>query len=384
MMKGIARLAISLVLVCDTFAVPQSAQAAQIVIGQVAPLSGHEASQGRAYAAGMQLLFSGINRSGGVNGHTFTLVSKDDGGRAEETVRVTRKLLAEDQPIVLAGYFGGRNISELVSAGLLEKSKITLVGYRAADIRAEIPLLYNVRASLRDELNKIIEHLATVGVTRLGLLYEDGPGAAALTAATEEVAKKSNATIVSKTSYEAGTTRVSDAIDIFVKDKPQAIILVCSGEAGARFIERYRGDGGTAQLVVHSAADMERVTKQIAADRLAFVSTAMQGVVIAQVVPNPNHVSKVAKDFNEAVVKGGKLGLPVSYVMLEGYIAAKVIVEAVRRQGPRPTREGMAAALESIDSLDLGGYVVGFRPGARGGSKFVALTVISDTGRIRQ
>jgi branched-chain amino acid transport system substrate-binding protein len=384
LMKQIIRLAMPIVLGCTVFAGTQPVQATQIVVGQVAPLSGPEAGQGRAYAAGMQLVFGDVNKSGGVNGHTFTRVSKDDGGRPEDTVTITRQLLAENRPMVLAGYFGSRNISELLTASVLEKEKITLVGYRAAEIRAETPLLYNVRTNLRTELGKITEHLAAIGVTRLGLLYEDGPGAAALVAAAEDVAKKDSATIVSKSSYEAGTTRVSNAIDSFIKTKPQAIILVCSGAAGARFIEQYRADGGAAQIFVHSGADMERVTKRIAEDRLAFVSTVMRGVAIAQVVPNPYDISKLAKEFNEAVIKAGKLDVPVSYVMMEGYVAAKVIVEAVRRQGKRPTREGMAAALESIDSLNLGGYVIGFKPGMRVGSKFVELTIISDTGKIRQ
>lgn len=382
-MKYIFKLAMPIVLSCAAFATTQ-VQATQIVVGQVAPLSGPEANQGRAYAAGMQLFFSGVNKAGGVNGHTFMLVSKDDGGRPEDTVKITRQLLAENQPTVLAGYFGSGSISELAGAGLLEKEKLALVGYRAVDIRAESPLLYNVRASLRDELGKITDHLATLGVTRLGLLYEESTDAAALISATEEMARKGNATIVSKASYEAGTTRVADAIDTFVKTRPQAIILVCSGAAGARFIERYRAEGGAAQIFVHSGADMERLAKQIAVDRLAFVSTVMQGVAIAQVVPNPFHVSGLAKELRETAAKGGKPDVPVSYVMMEGYIAAKVIVEAVRRQGQRPTREGMAAALEGIDNLNLGGYVVGFKPGMRSGSKFVELTIISGTGQIRQ
>lgn len=382
-MKPIVELAMPLVLSCAAFAATQ-VQATQIVVGQVAPLSGTEAGQGRAYAAGMQLFFSSVNKSGGANGHTFALVSKDDAGRPEDTVSLTRQLLAENQPMVLAGYFGNRNISALASAGLLEKEKIALVGYRVGDVRAERPLLYNVRASLRDELGKITDHLATLGVTRLGLLYEESTGAAALISATEEVARKGNATIVSKASYEAGTTRVADAIDTFMKTRPQAIILVCSGAAGARFIERYRAEGGAAQIFVHSGADMERLAKQIAEDRLAFVSTVMQGVAIAQVVPNPFHVSGLAKELRETVAKGGKPDVPVGYVMMEGYIAAKVIVEAVRRQGQRPSREGMAAALEGITNLNLGGHVISFKPGMRSGSKLVELTIISGTGQIRQ
>jgi branched-chain amino acid transport system substrate-binding protein len=383
-MKYLVKFAVPVVIGWAAFLSAHLVCAEQVVVGQVAPLSGPDSSQGRAYAAGMQLFFSGVNKLGGVNGHTFALVSKDDGGRPEETVKITKQILTTDRPMVLAGYFGNANISELVSTGILEKEKIALLGYHVAEIRAETPLIYNVRASLRDELSKISEHLATQGSTRVALFYEDGPNSAVLITATEELAKKGNLSIVTKASYEAGTTRVSNAIDNFIKAAPQAIIMVCSGAAAARFIEQYRADGGAAQIFVYSGADMEGLAKRIAEDRSAFVSTVMRGVAIAQVVPNPYDFSQLAKELNAAIPKDRKQEVPVGYVMMEGYIAAKVIVEAVRRQGKRPTREGMAAALDSIDNLNLSGYVVGFRPGMRSGSRSVDLSIISDTGKIRK
>ena len=84
----------------------------------------------------------------------------------------------------------------------------------------------------------------------------------------------------------------------------------------------------------------------------------------------------------EAVVH--ELTQGAGYVMLEGYINARVIVEAARRQGARPTREGMAAALDRMDAFNLGGFVIGFRPGVRSGSRFVELSIISSTGKIRE
>ena len=356
----------------------QGAQAAPVVVGQVAPMSGLEANQGRAYAAGMQLYFGHVNKSGGVNGHTFTLVTRDDGGRPEDTLVATAKMLAEDKPMVLAGYFGNRNLRDLLAAGVLEKSRIALIGYRSAEIRPETPMLYNVRATLRDEINKLTEHLATIGITRLGLFYEDGPGAAALIAAADEAAARARAKIVARASYPAGTNQVSPALAVFSSNAPQAIIMVASGAAAAGFIEQYRAGGGAAQLFAHSGADIEQLSKRLAEEQ-------MQGVAIAQVTPSPYKIaSRLAKEFTDAVAKAEKLEVPVSYAMMEGYINAKVIVEAVRRQGARPTREGMAAALDGIDNFNLGGYVVGFRPGMRTGSKFVELSIISGTGKIRQ
>lgn len=354
------------------------AHAAQVVVGQVGPMSGLEASQGRAYATGMQLYFESVNKAGGVNGHTFKLVRRDDGGRPEDTVAVSKQMLADDKPMVLAGFFGTRNISDLVASGLLEKEKIALVGYRTAEVRPETPLLYNVRAGLADEINKLTEHLATIGITRLGLFYEDGPGAPALLAAAEESAKKARTTIIVKATYPAGTARVTPAVDTFVKTSPQAIIMVSSGAAAAGFIEQYRGAGGGAQLFAHSGADIEQLSKRLSEEQ-------MQGVAIAQVTPSPYKIaSRLAKEFTDLVAKTPNLEVPVSYAMMEGYIAAKVIVEAVRRQGSKPSREGMVTALDSIDSFNMGGYAVGYAPGKRSGSKFVELSIVTGAGKIRQ
>jgi ABC-type branched-subunit amino acid transport system substrate-binding protein len=110
----------------------------------------------------------------------------------------------------------------------------------------------------------------------------------------------------------------------------------------------------------------------------------MQGVAIAQVTPSPYKIgSRLSKEFTDAIAKD-KPEVPVSYAMMEGYIAAKVIVEAVRRQGAKPTREGMAAALDSMDDFNMGGYTISFKPGMRSGSKYVELSIITSSGKIRQ
>lgn len=354
-----------------------TAHAAQIVVGQVGPMSGLDATQGRGYAAGMQLAFQEANKAGGASGVTFALVRKDDGGRPEDTLALTKDLLEHDKPLLLAGYFGSRNIAGLVGSGVLQQDHIPLVGFRVAEMRPETPLLYNVRATLGDEINKLAEHLATIGITRLALLYEDGPGAAALVAAAEDAAKKNRATIVAKSSYANGTAHVEPAVKSFIAAKPQAVIMASSGAAAAAFIEGYRAQDGTAQLFATSSVDLEQLSKRLADEQ-------MQGVAIAQVTPSPYKISsRLTKDFLDVVAKSDKLEVPVSYAMMEGFIAGKVIVEAVRRQHGKPTREGTAAALDAMD-VNLGGYAVNFKPGMHSGSHFVELSIITGTGKIRQ
>jgi ABC-type branched-subunit amino acid transport system substrate-binding protein len=313
-----------------------------------------------------------------VNGNTFTLVRRDDGGRAEDTVGATQELLATSRPLVLTGYFGNRNVANVVSSGLLQGEKIAIVGYRSWEVPPETPFLYNVRADLREELGRLTEHLATIGVTRLGLLYEAGPGATELLLAARESAKKAGAQLVAQASYPPGTARMAGAIEPFTRTPPQAIIVVATGAAAAGFIEQYREAGGTAQVFAHSAADVEQMAKRLSDDQL-------KGVAIAQVTPSPYRIStRVARELHDLLGRTEKPGVPVSYAMMEGFITAKVIVEAVRRLGRAPSREGFVAAIESIDNFDVGGFNIGFRSGKHVGSRFVELSIVGEAGKIRQ
>ncbi len=102
---------------------------------------------------GLKLSFDAINKAGGVNGHTLSPVRKDDLGQPEQTVALTKPSVAENRPMVLAGYFGTRNIAALVASGALEE-RLALVGYRSSELRAPPPLLFNMHADLREELTR--------------------------------------------------------------------------------------------------------------------------------------------------------------------------------------------------------------------------------------
>lgn len=111
----------------------------------------------------------------------------------------------------------------------------------------------------------------------------------------------------------------------------------------------------------------------------------MQGVVIAQVTPSPYKMSnRLSKEFTDALSRRPAQEVPLSYTMMEGYITARAIAEAVRRQGSSPNRPGMVQALDSIRDFDMEGYVVSFQPGQRHGPKFVELSIVTRDGRIRQ
>lgn len=354
-----------------------SAQADEILIGQIAPLTGMEATQGRAYAAGLRLYFDEINRSGGVNGDTVTLKSEDDAGRPEETVTLAKALVAEPKVLALTGVVGSRNLAALISSGVLQASGTSLVGYRSAELSPDEPLVYNVRASLTDEVSRIVQHVSTVGIRSLGILYEDGAGSAALLHALDQIAADAGAQIVARAAYGPEHLVMTAAVDTFMASKPQAIMMAASGAATAAFIEEYRQAHGSAQLFATSTADIEQLEKRLSDEQL-------RGVSIAQVTPNPYTIrTRLAKEFGDLVAKSPELRSQVSYAMVEGYIAAKVLVQALRQHKPA-TRRSVVAALDSMNRFDVGDYLISYTPSSRSGSRRVELSIVSASGKIRE
>jgi ABC-type branched-subunit amino acid transport system substrate-binding protein len=115
--------------------------------------------------------------------------------------------------------------------------------------------------------------------------------------------------------------------------------------------------------------------------RLAGLANA-HGLGISQVVPYPYQPKlPVVREYQQLLAKYAP-GAEVNYTSFEEFLGAKVLVEALRRAGPAPTREGVVKALESLQKFDLGGLVVSYGPNNRIGSRSVEVTVIGSTGRL--
>jgi ABC-type branched-subunit amino acid transport system substrate-binding protein len=100
-----------------------------------------------------------------------------------------------------------------------------------------------------------------------------------------------------------------------------------------------------------------------------------KGIAISQVMPIPQSGTlPITREYQRAMLDAGHDRF--TYGSIEGYIAAKVFLEGVRRAGPDLTRERLIVALETMDPFDAGGFAVNFSPGNHNGSTFTELTVV--------
>jgi ABC-type branched-subunit amino acid transport system substrate-binding protein len=212
-------------------------------------------------------------------------------------------------------------------------------------------------------------------VQRVAVLYQDDAFGQAGLAGVQAAADKRQLKLVASAPYERNTDRVDLAVRKVLEAQAQAVIMIAVNRPAAAFVRQYRSAGGGGQLFSISVVDPAELV------RLAGLEHA-RGLGITQVVPFPyQRLIPVVREFHEHLAQYAPEA-EVNYTNFEEYLGARLLVEGLRRAGPRPTRERMLRALESIRGFDLGGFSVGYGPRERVGSRFVDVTVIGSTGKL--
>jgi ABC-type branched-subunit amino acid transport system substrate-binding protein len=166
------------------------------------------------------------------------------------------------------------------------------------------------------------------------------------------------------------------AADALAKAEPDAVIVIAAGAGAFNFVKEFRRTpSGSAQLYALSPADSFGFVKVAGLE-------AARGVVISQAIPYPGHRAlSVVRDY-QRLMKQYAADKPFSFYSLEGLMGAKIVVEALRRAGPQPTRAKVIAALNTMKDFDLGDFTVSYTPAARAGSRVVDLTIIGRDGSL--
>ncbi len=376
-MKPFACLRLVAACLAASFAIGAAA-ADDIVVGQVAPLSGVLADTGKDMVLGVKVYLDQVNDQGGVNGRKIRHVVKDDGYKVDETVRMTKELIEKDAALALIGFAGTGNVGELLKQKILENAGIALVApYTGGEIlRTPFnPNIFHIRASYADETEGIVNQLVQLNMKRIGVMYQDDPFGKAGLAGVEAALKKRGLELVVTGAYEKNTDNVADAVKAIAKANPQAVVMISVNKSAAAFSKEIRAVSTVAQLVNISVVNPKEIVRLIGAENA-------RGIGMAQVMPYPLASSiPIVKDYQQALKKYAP-GVEFSYTSFEEFVGAKVLVEGLRRAGKNLTRQSVIQGLESMNSFDTGGFTVRFSPTNRIGSRFVEITVIGKDGRL--
>ena len=348
---------------------------AQILVGQTAGFSGIVAAGVKETADGAQLYLDMVNARGGVNGQKIEVISLDDKFDPKLAAENARKLIEEHNVIALFLTRGTPHNEAIVP--LLDKHGVPLVGPSTGAMVLHKPVrkhVFNVRATYQREAEKVVSHLASMGITRISVvLADDSFGADGLAGAQRGLEQAKLQPVVLE-KFDRAKPNFAPIAAKVVQSQAQAVLMLASGSAVVDGYAAFRNAGSTAQIVTLSNNASSGFAKSLGANA--------RGVIVTQVFPNErsSHYPLVREAHDLAKAKGQE----ISPAMLEGYTAAKVLVEGLRRAGPKPTREKVQVALESLQKFDLGGLEITYGPDDHTGLDFADLSIIGTDGKFRR
>ena len=182
----------------------------------------------------------------------------------------------------------------------------------------------NLRASDADEIGRLVNHLATVGIRRIAIAYQNNGFGKEVLAAANDSLERRRLKAVMAVPVETNASDASAAKDRLLASDPEAVLLALAGkptiEVSKGIAQRRRGMQIYALSVLATAANL----KALGAD-----ST---GVTISQVVPFPNRSQlPVVREYRQVMTGAGHTDF--SHLISDGYFDAKLVTEGLRRAG---------------------------------------------------
>jgi branched-chain amino acid transport system substrate-binding protein len=352
------------------------AQERGIVLGQSVPLTGPAAQLGLQMQLGAKAYIDAVNAAGGVAGQPVILKTLDDGYDPARCKANTEKFI-RDEVFALFGYVG--TPTSLAALPLATAARIPFIAPFTGAEALRDPfnkLVFHIRASYYDETELIVKQLTQLDLKKIAVFHQNDAYGQAGLKGVQRALEKRGLQPLGVATVERNTVDVAAAVKTLVPLGAEAIVQISAYKSCAAFIREARKAGYGGQFY-----NVSFVGTQALADELGKDAA---GVVVSQVMPSPfGTAAGLVNDYQQALQKHDAKAEP-NYTSIEGYLAARVVVDALRRSGAKPTRESFIAAMETLAGYDARGYRLAFSPTKHVGSNFVELSMLTGDGKVRR
>ena len=324
-----------------------------------------------------------------MHGRQLKLISADDGYEPDRTVETVRQLHEKHQVFGFIGNVGTPTAAAALPY-VLEHKLLFFGAYTGANLLRVNPpdrYVFNYRASYPEETEAIVRYLVRVRGIRpreiAVFAQQDSYGDAGFAGVTKALRALPGADTkaVLRLSYKRNSVDVAEAASQLRAKSPaiKAVVMVATYRAAAKFIEVTRGFN---PKMIYTNVSFVGSTA-LAGELMLLGPSYADGVIVTQVVPAVDGHSKAVLDYRAALTKYFPGEAP-DYVSLEGYVAAKILIDGLKRAGPQPSIETVVDALENTRGLDLGlGAIINFGPSEHQASHVVWGTQLDSTGRFK-
>ena len=341
-----------------------------ILIGRSAGVTGSLATRVKPVTEALTAYFAQVNDAGGINGRRLKFINLDDGSDPKRTAENVKKLVDEEKVLALTSIPGSPQTQAAVTVA--SAAGVPLIGSTsgADSLRKHNRFVFHLKGSYADEFAKMAEHMKTIGLLRVAIVYSGEPASHEAMLLARAELERVGIKPVGEIMFKNGEAK--GAAEQLRKLNAQAVVLPAFPLPGAEFYKELVKTPSWPQVFAWSIIVPETVYKE--------VGTQVYGLVVAQTVPSPNDRSTGLSREYQDFIKKNKLP-DGGYTGLEGYVYARVLVEAIRRAGKTLTRETLITALEGMRSHDLGGDIVHFSSTDHVGRRFVDLVMVGKDGK---
>jgi branched-chain amino acid transport system substrate-binding protein len=375
-MKIIKRMAWIAFAVAAAGARAQGITPTEILIGQTSSFSGPLAGEVKEQTAGARLYLDWVNANGGVHGRRIRLESMDDAFDPKHAAANARALIAKG---VFALFLTRGTPQNVAIMPVLKETGTPLIAPSTGAIMLHEPvnpLVFNVRSRYQDEAERAINQLTSEGVTRIAIVHvNDAFGKDGLAGYLNGL-KKANLEPVGVFSYDRAKGDTNEAAEKVIALNPQAVVTAGHSKPLANLVRKVRGAG----LLGVQIVTLSNLSSQSFLNDLGDVR---HGVIVMQVFPNPARMTtRLGVEIHH--LAAAKHDFVMSHMAMEGFAAAKVLVEGLRRAGRNPTRASFIAAMESMRDYDLGGIKLTYGPTDHSGLDYVEASIVNRKGTFTQ
>lgn len=372
----------------------------EILLGTSAAFSGPSRGLGIELYRGAQAYFARVNEQGGIRGRRIALKLYDDGYQPVPSVQNTMELLLNDQVFALFGYVGTPTVTRVlpILKKFQEENVYMFFPFTGAQPQREPPygeFAFNLRASYREETAGLVENFLAIGRDRIAVFYQADAYGRSGWAGVRGALGARGAQIVGEATYSRGaqySNSMRQQVEILARNNPDAVICIGAYGACAAFLRdavdfglevpianlSFVGSENLLQLIIDSVEDSERYSRHLVNSQ---VVPSYEDESIPVVGEYGELMRRYDPEVPEPLRQPDYVPFEKSFVSLEGFLNAKMLVEILDRLGDTPSRARLEEAVFTIDDFDLGiGERISFSARRRQGMQRLYYTVV-DQGR---
>jgi branched-chain amino acid transport system substrate-binding protein len=370
-----------------------------IDIGMSAAFKGPTRGLGIELYRGSMAYIQHINDAGGVNGRLIRLVAYDDGYNPIPAINNTIQLIEKDKVFLLFDYVGTPTVTRIlpILKSNSDKNVFLFFPFTGAQPHRQPPYeeyVFNLRASYHQETGGLVDNFIKIGRKKIAVFYQaDAYGRSGWNGVRTTLAKY-GLKIVGEATYQRGT-KFSDSLSqqaaILRTSGADAVISIGAYAACAAFIRDARDAGWDVPIANVSFVGSEFLINLLLDAGRANGRDYTANLINSQVVPSYEDISLAAvRQYREYMDKYVQLPpqklmdpgygpLRYSFVSFEGFLNAKLMVEILKKMGPRMEKQRIKSVVEGIRHLDIGiDTSVSFSPKRHQGLDRVYYTTYSE------